>query len=584
MTNRNSTKNVWILSVISLVLCMSMLVGTTFAWFTDNATTGVNTIVAGNLDIALYKGTVTGAAVSYTDEVNEQTLLFSDTALWEPGYTEVAYLKVENKGTLALKALVNVNFTNEQEGINAAGEPFKLSDYLMYDLIDITENTFYATRTDALNAAMAGAKKIATETNEIKLVSKDVKYYALVVYMPETVGNEANYRNVKPSIQLGVNVFATQDTVERDNFDDQYDNGAQYDKADVWDGETNTEFDGFNINSADDFAAFAAAVNGGKTYEGETVKLNKSIDLNNLSWTSIGTFAGTFEGNGNTISNLNNATLFNTVTETGVVKNLNLEDVSASSSIGAFLVLNLKGRVEKCSMKNAVITTENYNSAGMIKTATGNAVVDNCYVDGFTLTVNATTDNGDKVGGLVGFASGANVKITNSAVSNITLNGGQKTKQWGGLVGFLQYASVENCTATNVEINVINYAQSVGGFVGAVADGKITNCKADDVTIKIATGGHVGGFCGYTGQANYYDFEDCHVTGLTITLETDTVTGIGGFSGRAAFTTTVKNCSVEGTINASETAIAGGNIKALVGQEYEGGSVYEGNTANVTIN
>ena len=95
---KNQTRRALLMSALSLLLCVSMLVGTTFAWFTDSVTSGRNTIVAGNLDVVLeyWDGD------SY-EEVKSTTKLFDDAALWEPGYTEVAYLKVSNAGSLALK-------------------------------------------------------------------------------------------------------------------------------------------------------------------------------------------------------------------------------------------------------------------------------------------------------------------------------------------------------------------------------------------------------------------------------------------------------------------------------------------------
>ncbi len=230
MTNVNKTRNALFTSIISLLLCVSMLVGTTFAWFTDAAETGVNQIVAGNLDIDLFYGTVENDVISYTEVVDEETLLFNKDALWEPGYTEVAYLKVENVGTLALKALLTVNFAKQVVGTSVKGNELKLSDYLMYDLIDIEEGDFYATRDAARAAAEKNAVPIATEQNELFLKAGDsAKYYALVVYMPDTVGNEANYRGETiPSIELGVTLIATQDTVEIDSWDELYDEKSEY--------------------------------------------------------------------------------------------------------------------------------------------------------------------------------------------------------------------------------------------------------------------------------------------------------------------------------------------------------------------
>lgn len=88
-------------SVLSLILCFAMLVGTTFAWFTDSVSSANSIIQSGTLDVLLqYKS-------NWTDEWSSDdgnTKIFKKSALYEPGYTEVVYLKVSNVGSLALKA------------------------------------------------------------------------------------------------------------------------------------------------------------------------------------------------------------------------------------------------------------------------------------------------------------------------------------------------------------------------------------------------------------------------------------------------------------------------------------------------
>ncbi len=227
MTNTKTTKRALFASVLSLLLCVSMLIGSTFAWFTDTASTGVNTIQSGNLDIVLsYKN----ATQTRWKEVSETDKLFDDNALWEPGYTEVAYLKIENSGSLALKYQLTVNVLNEVAGTNKDDGTIKLSEVLKYDLIELTGDTTYADRAAALTA-VSDAKNLATETvSGIMEAKATAKYFALVVYMPTTTSNDANHKTgtTPPSIQLGVNVLATQYTAERDSYDNQYDENALF--------------------------------------------------------------------------------------------------------------------------------------------------------------------------------------------------------------------------------------------------------------------------------------------------------------------------------------------------------------------
>lgn len=219
MTNKTAKRSL-VMSVISLLLCCSMLIGTTFAWFTDEVVSGNNQILAGNLDIELEYWNGSAWAT-----VNGATELFSDE-LWEPGHTEVVYLKLSNLGTLALKYNLGVTIA-EVPGTNVAGDPFLLSDYIYMGVVEDMQPSFGG-RDDAL-AAVAGASVISTGYTESgEMNANDVQYMALVVYMPTTVGNEANYKTgtTAPSIDLGINLLATQETYEKDSFGPTYDEDA----------------------------------------------------------------------------------------------------------------------------------------------------------------------------------------------------------------------------------------------------------------------------------------------------------------------------------------------------------------------
>ena len=228
MNNKRATKRALLTSVMALVMCVVMLVGTTFAWFTDTASTGVNKIQAGNLDVKLMYST----DMQTWTEATEQTKLFDDNALWEPGYTQVVYLKVVNAGNLALKYEVSTNSYDMERGKNAAGELFYIDKFLRIGTAT-TENAFNG-RSDAI-AAIAGSEKNMGKEMQISddwavLDPKaESKPFAVVIYMPTTVGNEAN--NVQswrhPSLKgFGLVVNATQATVESDSFGITYDEKA----------------------------------------------------------------------------------------------------------------------------------------------------------------------------------------------------------------------------------------------------------------------------------------------------------------------------------------------------------------------
>lgn len=220
MTKKHSTKRALALSVLSLVLCFSMLLGTTYAWFTDSVSSANNIITAGNLDVELYYQ-VEGQE-DWT-KVTETTNVFKENALWEPGYTEVVKFKVANEGSLALKYQLGVNIVGETGSVNANGENFELSDYIKYGVVNGDQDY---TRDQAITAVneTAATLKVPYRTNSILKPGAE-QIVTMVVYMPTTVGNEANHAKgaAVPTINLGVNLFATQVADESDSFDNQYD-------------------------------------------------------------------------------------------------------------------------------------------------------------------------------------------------------------------------------------------------------------------------------------------------------------------------------------------------------------------------
>ena len=218
------TKLALLHSLIALLLCVSMLVGTTFAWFTDSVTSMKNIIQAGNLDIEL-EYLVDGEWKS----VKQDTNVFDEDTLWEPGHTEVVYLRISNKGSLALKYQLGVNVVSETPGINVDNQPFKLSDYIKMGVVEGV-STPYATRDEARDAVTTSGTLSSGYVTYGKMLANDPEQYiTLVVYMPEEVDNVANYRgDAVPTIHLGINLLATQQTAENDSFGPDYDEGAKH--------------------------------------------------------------------------------------------------------------------------------------------------------------------------------------------------------------------------------------------------------------------------------------------------------------------------------------------------------------------
>ena len=231
MTKSYSTKRALLTSSLALLLCFAMLLGTTFAWFTDNVSTTNNIITAGNLDVELY---YQNDEVTTWEKVDANTNVFKEDTLWEPGHVEVVKLKVVNAGTLDLEYQLGVNIASETGSVNVAGVEFKLSDYIKYAIIEGDKT--YSNSASAAAAAeadkTANKLNVAYDSGVINLNDGAEKIVTLVVYMPAKVGNEANYgkNEAIPTINLGINLYSTQLNSEEDSFGSDYDENAKYDK------------------------------------------------------------------------------------------------------------------------------------------------------------------------------------------------------------------------------------------------------------------------------------------------------------------------------------------------------------------
>ena len=216
MTNIKNTKRALISSVLSLFLCFAMLLGTTFAWFTDTVSSEGNVIQTGKLKVAFEwaDGATDPANTTWTDA--SEGAIF-DYANWEPGYTEARHLKVTNVGTLAL---------NYQMRIVANGVVSDLADVI--DVYYFDEDKAL-TRGDLANAEHLGTltEVLGTEKHLSNTIKGSLKagdpsdIHTLVLKMQETAGNE--YQDMDLGCTFSVQLIASQMTAEKDSFDDQYD-------------------------------------------------------------------------------------------------------------------------------------------------------------------------------------------------------------------------------------------------------------------------------------------------------------------------------------------------------------------------
>ena len=285
------TKRALLTSVLALVLSLAMLAGSTFAWFTDTASTGVNRIVSGNLDVGLeYWGVGEDGQKTWLTAENSEDL-FDENALWEPGYTQIVYLKVKNNGNLALTYAMQITPVHETVGVNVDGEEFKLSDYIKFGWRTFTvdgDGTPVALDREAAQTGVGeGAqlgKTLHRQAAEPMKASAE-ELVALVAWMPENVGNEANYSTVQPTIELSLKVLATQAAVESDSFNSTYDEDAAANEGLDSKPEYNysyTEEEGVTLITDENGKVVKAVVSGvnGKVPDGLFANLKQSVDEN----------------------------------------------------------------------------------------------------------------------------------------------------------------------------------------------------------------------------------------------------------------------------------------------------------------
>ena len=193
MSNTKLTKHALIVSIMAMLLCVAMLVGTTFAWFTDSASTAVNKIQAGKLDIALEMKQGDSWVSAEGQTLSWVKADGTTEVLWEPGCTyELPELRIVNKGDLALKYRIVIN------GI--------VGNAKLLEVISFT----YGTGID-INAEVTLAPNAKTEGIIIK------------GHMDESAGNEYQGLSIDG---IGITVVATQVASEFDSFDNQYDKDA----------------------------------------------------------------------------------------------------------------------------------------------------------------------------------------------------------------------------------------------------------------------------------------------------------------------------------------------------------------------
>ena len=520
MNNTKTTKRALLSSVMAIVLCLAMLIGTTFAWFTDTASTAVNKIQAGTLEIELQYATAwdaSGVPTAWAD-AEGKTLNFRKAAgaaaneaiLWEPGCTyKLPELRIVNKGNLALQYKILIT------GI--AGDA-KLNEVIDWKWAGcgIDENGVYEPRRGgdlSSGDSIFGSLKPNTITDDI-LISGSMKKEA---------GNEYQGLSIDG---IGITVLATQYTYENDSFGSTYDEDATYGTGATIIGLKDT-YDSLTA------AAKAWRESKGVVTSGSTFGMNTLGTVDSITWVVSGEVAtgdgeGVIGNNGAGQSILGGGYFTPSVTVNNIIiKGVN--DAKIAKTGDSYLV--------SAAGKNVVYENITFVDTVRIDSNPANLTFKNCKFEaGFRMPHSATNGNvtienctftGNESSGYAIFAQGnmASFKINGNTISNcqrginvqgcnntvVTINGNTITNITGKTDGFTYGAAIQltsaktftvtNNTISNVAVNAFHIYNGCAADSIVISDNNIsaaylcwneanyTNVTSSGNTLTIANAG-----------------------------------------------------------------------------------------------
>lgn len=199
-------------SLVSFLVWILIGSGISIAWFSDTTPEVRNIFHFADFDLD----------VSYRRDgdptwkpLEGETKVFDDEALYEPNYTQVIFLKVDNKGDKPFNFKTAVTVFDYTVATNVYGQNFNLQDYLTFGLSPASTETAMENAVSTRDKAITLANQPLSNysTDEALLAEGETAYIALVVHMPKDVGNAANYRgSTIPKVELGITVSASQIT------------------------------------------------------------------------------------------------------------------------------------------------------------------------------------------------------------------------------------------------------------------------------------------------------------------------------------------------------------------------------------
>ncbi|MBQ8850208.1 MAG: hypothetical protein IJ011_07770 [Clostridia bacterium] len=419
MTNKKSTKRALLASIASLLLCFTMLIGTTYAWFTDSVTSASNVIKTGNLDIKLLMDTdVDGTYDDISDSTSpifgEGSIAQNNNAatLWEPGKTQVAYLAIQNGGNLDLKYTVGLNVQNVSKD---------LYEVMEYAIVADADKDAPVTAWTSGNSVVEGTQSVS---DDVALKVGETHYFALVIHMDEEAGSEY----MDGQVNFDLTVLATQLNSESDAFDSDYDKDATY---------------AFTANSAATLSA--ALANGGDVIIKGTIT-DSTLDAYSATRNVVTLFRPTQDAtlSGGKIIMNNSEANWGFVVDAKNNVNVTVKDTAIEGS-NNWNMHNIVEPGSKLTIENVEVSATGGNAVYV--TGGGEAVLNNVTVEqdglnagaqpwaptavaastGSTVTINSGTYVGNTYGVYI-YSSGAKVTINGGTFKAPTV---LKADAWG---------------------------------------------------------------------------------------------------------------------------------------------------------
>ena len=461
MNTKKATKRALLTSVMALVMCVVMLVGTTFAWFTDTASTAVNKIQAGNLDIKLLAEDGVTSLEGATLKWQKADGAENEDVLWEPGCRyKLQPIIIKNAGNLALKYKVAITGIKGDAKLNEA-----------------IEWTIDGVSLDEEKPLLAGAFDTLT----------------IEGHMKKEAGNEYQGLSIDG---IGITVYATQYTHENDSYNNTYDEDATYGT-----GATIVGLDG----TYDSLTAAAKAWRESKSVvtSGGTFGMNSLGTVDSIAWVISGEVAtgdgeGVIGNNGAGQSILGGgyftpAVTVNNITIKGVndakiAKTGDSYLVSAAGKNVVYENITFVGTV-RIDSNPANLTFKNCKFEAGLRiphsATNGNVTIENCTFTGSESSGYAIfaqgnmasfTISGNKISGCqrginVQAGNNAVVTISGNTIENITGKTDNGTTYYGAAIQLTSAKTfiVTNNTVSDVTVNAFHI---------------YNGCAADSIVIK----------------------------------------------------------------------------------------------------